>query len=225
MSSENKSDEKKNLEATLKEKVLPLVEEQLAKHWGVTIPQLEADITDQLKREDTLFYITPHTMFREARKQFKAAFLRRELRSHHGNISHLARALEIDRRSLHRVIKDLELDVEELRQNEAGEDEQQVRIDQRLRIAFDQYKELIQPQKMERMYEEIPALSRNIAKMLPQQHLTWGEAEKEFEQQFFTQALKEHQGSIAPAARCMGLRAETVHRKIRKLRVARTENL
>ena len=223
MTTEKKLEEKKNLEATLKEKVLPLVEEQLAKHWGVTIPQLEADITDQLKQEDSLFYISPHTPFREARKQFKAAFLRRELRSHQGNISQLARALEIDRRSLHRVIKDLELDIHELRQKEM-EDEQQVRIDQRLRTAFDQYKELIQPQKLEKMYEEIPALSRNIAKMLPQQHLTWDEAEREFEQQFFEQALKEHHGSIAQAARCTKLRAETVHRKIRKLQVVRTEN-
>lgn len=219
MNSGKKSDEKKNLEATLKEKVLPLVEEQLAKHWGVTIPQLEADITDQLKREDTLFYISPHTTFREARKQFKAAFLRRELRSHQGNISQLARALEIDRRSLHRVIKELELDIDELRQGDAAEDEQQVRIDQRLRTAFDQYKELIRPQKLEKMYEEIPALSRNIAKMLPQQHLTWDEAEREFETQFFTQALKEHHENIAQAARCTKLRAETVHRKIKRLQV------
>ncbi|MBI1968903.1 hypothetical protein HYS49_03255 [Candidatus Woesearchaeota archaeon] len=222
MSAEKGSDEKKNLEATLKEKVLPLVEEQLEKHWGVTIPKLEADITDQLKQGDTLFYISPHTTFREARKQFKAAFLRRELRSHQGNISQLARALEIDRRSLHRVIKELELDIDELRQNDAGEDEQQVRIDQRLRTAFDQYKELIQPQKLEKMYEEIPALSRNIAKMLPPSHLTWDEAEQEFERQFFTQALKEHRGSIAQAARCTKLRAETVHRKVRRLQIART---
>ena len=41
---------KKDLEETLKEKVVPLLEETMEKHWGITIPQLEEDISDQLRK-------------------------------------------------------------------------------------------------------------------------------------------------------------------------------
>lgn len=222
MTAPPESPDKKTLEKTLKEKVAPLVEERMEKHWGVTIPRVESDITDQLSKPDVLCYIPQHSTFRAAKKQFKAAFLKRELRVHQGNVSELARSLDVDRRSIHRVMKDLAIDLNRLRQEEgwiSEEEEQRERIDQRLRGVFEQYKELIQPQKMEKMYEEIPSLSRNIAKMLPLQHATWEEAETEFEQEFFRQALQEHQGNITQTAKCIGLRTETMHRKIRRLQI------
>ena len=45
---------------------------------------------------------------------FKKEFLRRELRFHLGNISQLAKAINIDRRSVHRAIKEFDIDVEKL---------------------------------------------------------------------------------------------------------------
>ena len=67
------------------------------------------------------------------------------------------------------------------------------------------------------MYQEVPHLSRNIAKFLPQQRLTWKEAEEEFERQFLTHMLREAEGKIGKAAERAKLRPETLYRKIKRL--------
>src|SRR3989338_8819645 len=101
----------KDLEETLTEKVSPLLEETMEKNWGITIPKLGSDITDQLKKPQLNIYIPLHSTFSKAKKKFKSEFLKRELQLHQGNISQLAKTLEVDRRSIHRTIRDLEIDV------------------------------------------------------------------------------------------------------------------
>jgi len=47
--------------------------------------------------------------------------------------------------------------------------------------------------------------------------LTLKEAEEEFEKKFILAALKQHQFNITKSAKNMGLRFETLHRKIKSL--------
>lgn len=208
----------KNLEETIKDKVTPLLEETMEKNWGITIPQLESDITDRLKQPQLQIYVPANFTFQQAKKLFKEKFIRKELRLHQGNVSQLAKTLDVDRRSIHRTIKELDIDVEKLRhQSESREEDRQELINKTIRSSLDQYREIIRPQKMEQMYREVPTLSRNIAKFLPHQELTWKEAEREFEKQFLTHALNENNWNISKTAKGLEIRVETLHRKIKKL--------
>jgi len=60
-------------------------------------------------------------------------------------------------------------------------------------------------------------LSRNIAKVLPHQELSWKEAEKEFEKQFLKHALEDNDSDVTKTAKKIEIRTETLYRKIKKL--------
>jgi DNA-binding NtrC family response regulator len=209
---------KKGLEEAIKEKVTSLLEESMEKHWGITVPKIEDDITAKLGSPSLNIYIPPDLSFSAAKKTFKAEFLKRELRMHKGNISHLAKQLGIDRRSVHRTIKDMGIDVDKLRKElDSSESYETKFVDETLRSTLDQYKEIIRPQKMEQMYQEVQSLSRNIAKILPFKEVSWKDAEKEFEKQFLEKALDVNKHNITKTANKIKIRAETLHRKIKKL--------
>lgn len=212
--------EKKGLEEAIKDKVTPLLEESMEKQWGITIPKLESELTDRLKNPLLQLYVPSNLSFSAAKELFKSEFLKRELKLHAGNISQLAKILGMDRRSVHRTIRKLGIDIKETReQMQSLEEYQKDWVDRALRSTLDQYKEIIQPQKMEKMYREVGQLSENIAKVLPLQEITWKEAEKEFEKQFLSHALKDNNNSIKRTANALKIRTETLHRKIKKLRI------
>jgi DNA-binding NtrC family response regulator len=209
---------KKDLEDTIKEKVSPMLEEMMEKQWGISIPQIESDISDKLKHQTLRIYVPPNLEFNEAKKVFKKEFVKKELKLHKGNISHLAKVLGVDRRSIHRMIKDLGINVERLRKEQESKEEfQKGIIDKTIRSTLEQYKGLIKQQKMEKVYQEVPKLSRNIAKFIPLQEVTWKEAEQEFEKQFLRHALEENEGVISKTADKIKIRPETLSRKIKKL--------
>ncbi len=208
----------KDLEEAIKEKVAPLLEETMEKNWGITIPQIESDITDKLKNPPLQVYIPTHSTLAQAKKLFREEFIKKELRLHQGNISQLAKTLDIDRRSIHRAVKELNVDVDKIRaQLDSPEKYREEVIDQTIRSALDQYKEIIQPHQLEKFYQDIPELSRNIAKLIPHSDLTWDEAERDFERQFLALALHEHGENVAKTAEALKIRAETLHRKAKKL--------
>ncbi|MBI4980739.1 hypothetical protein HZC30_04260 [Candidatus Woesearchaeota archaeon] len=207
-----------DLEAAIKDKVSPLLEETMEKSWGITIPKIETDITDQLKNPQLNIYLPPNLTFSRAKKLFKAEFLKRELRLNKGNVSQLAKLLGVNRRSIHRAMKDLSVK----RETEAPlskEEYNQNLIGHTIRSTLDQYKSVLHPEKMEKMYQEVSTLSRNIAKFLPLEELTWKEAEREFEKQFLVQALGESEHNVLKTAKKIAIRPETLYRKIRKLEI------
>ena len=226
--------EKKSLEATIKDRVAPLVEEIMEKSWGITIPQIESDITDKLKNPLLQMYVPSHVNFMQAKKLFKTEFLKKELTQHLGNVSQLAKSLGIDRRSIHRAIKEFDLETKDFRKvlreisGERAEESkveslQEQMIDKTIRSALEEYKQFIQPQQLEKFYAEVPKLSRNIAEFLPQHDMGWKQAEREFEKQFLFRALEEQQGDVAKTAKKLKIRPETLYRKIKKLGLRRME--
>lgn len=209
---------KKDLEETIKDKVFPLLEETMERSWGISIPKLGSDLSDHLKNPYLDVYVPPHLPFIEARKRFKQEFLKRELRLHLGNISNLAKKLGVDRRSIHRTVKELDINLDKIRGDMFGDiTYRESVVDQTIRQTLDQYKEIILPEKMEKLYQEVPHLSRNIAKILPQPQITWRDAEKEFEQQFLANALKDNNSNITKTAVKLKIRPETLYRKVKKL--------
>ena len=210
---------KHNLEETIKGKVALLLEETMEKSWGIYVPQVQSDITDKLHHQLPLkFYISAISSFQEAKQKFKSEFLKNQLFLHKGNVSQLAKFIGLDRRSVHRAIKGLDLRIDDLRREQQTASSHQERmIDQTIRFALEGYKEIIQPQKMEKMYQEVPALSRHLVKILPHNNLTWKQAEREFEKQLLSQSLQKYHWKVAEAARKLDLQPETLHRKIARL--------
>lgn len=206
---------KSNLEEAIREKVVSLLEEMLGKNLGVVVPQLESDITDKLSQSRTAVYIPLHLPFKLAKKKFKEHLLRRELQTHFGNVSLVARALGIDRRSIHRVIKDYGIFVDRGNVDTVLPNKEE--ISETIRRTLDQYKDVFHPVKMEKLYAEIPLLSEDLAEVLPPLHLRWKEAEVEFERQFLADALQRHGRNLLQTARDIGLRQETLSRKMKKL--------
>src|SRR3989338_2289688 len=146
--------EKKSLEAAVKEKVAPLVEETMEKSWGITIPQIESDIADKLKNPLLQLYIPRNLNFPQAKKLFKTEFLKKELTQHLGNVSQLAKSLGIDRRSIHRAIKEFDLETKNFRHKESSTEKSSVDklqeefVDKTIRSALEEYKQFIQPQQL-----------------------------------------------------------------------------
>ncbi len=212
----------KNLEETIREKILPVLGSTLEKALGVSIPKIGSDISDKLATPLLDIYIRSDLSFNQAKKEFLNQFLRRELRTHSGNISSLARFTGVNRRTIHRAVRAFDLDTKQLRQTIATmEDDKQTAIDHTIRTTLDSYRDILAPQKMEEMYREVPTLSRSLAQLLPHQTLTWKEAEHEFEKIFVERALEKENWNIAQTARHIGIRAETLHRKIKKLGIGK----
>ncbi|HLD40215.1 MAG TPA: helix-turn-helix domain-containing protein [Candidatus Nanoarchaeia archaeon] len=218
---------KHDLEETIKGKVALLLEETMEKSWGIYVPQVQSDLTDKLQHQLPIkFYIPAVSSFHEAKRKFKAEFLKNQLHLHNGNISQLAKFIGLDRRSVHRAIKGLDLHLTDLRREQPiTSSPQEKLIDQTIRFTLEGYKDIIQPQKMEKMYQEVPTLSRNLAKILPHNGLTWKQAEREFEKQFLSQSLQEYRWKVAETARKLNLQPETLHRKIAKLKLSSLEKL
>jgi len=215
---------KKGLEEAIKEKILPLIEESMEKHWGLVIPKIEEDISDRLKQSKISLHVHFELPFEEAKKKFKEEFLRRELFKHRGNISNMAKFLGINRRSVHRAIKELGIKVDrfEIKKYQPNI-YQEDKVKQTIKSSIDQYKGIIQEDKIEKIYQDLPSLSRNIAYSIPQQELTWKQAELEFEKEYFRHHLREFKGSIKEVAQKVKLRPESISRKLRKLRLSKRD--
>lgn len=215
-----------DLEETIRGKVALLLEETMEKSWGIYIPQVQSDITDKLQHSiPAKCYIPAASTFQEAKKSFKTEFLKNQLELHHGNVSQLAKFIGLDRRSVHRAIQELRIQNRTFRKNMNLTFIQEKMIDQTIRFALEGYRDIIQPHKMEKLYQELPALSRNIAKILPYNHLTWKQAEREFERQFLTHSLEEQHWKIAETAHRLNIQPETLHRKISLLGLRRSQKL
>jgi DNA-binding NtrC family response regulator len=216
----------KDLEEALIEKVSPLLEKSMEKNWGIVVPKIEEDITDKLKQNTLEIFIEWDLPFSLAKKAFKKEFLRKELLRHHGNISLVAKLLDINRRSIHRAIKELHIRIEKTNPAQKYIDfEHQENIKQTIKSTLDGYKDILRDDKMEKMYEELGSLSKSIASQLPHTDMSFKEAEKEFEREYFLHHLKKAKGNVTLVAKSSKLRIETVSRKISKLGLDRKEFL
>ena len=213
---------KLTLEKVIKEKVEPLVNEAMQKFLGVTIKELPGEITDKIEKNPLISYgITTDVRFKTAKKLFKAEFLKRLLQSHYGNVSAVAKIAGLDRRSIHRDIKEMKIDIKKMRKEMLKtEYYRKEAVDNILRSTLDDYKAVINPQRLEKLYKDVDRLSGEIAHELPAVEMAWDDAEMEFEKEYFKKALEENDGNISKTAKKIGIRYETLHRKLKKLRIS-----
>jgi DNA-binding NtrC family response regulator len=201
-----------DLERTIEEKVKPLVSDAMQKYLGVTVRELENDISKTLKRP--MMDVDVSIPFKKAKKLFKKNYLARLLQGKAGNIVDAAKAAGIDRRSIHRLVTELHIAVDDFR-----EPLSYVRQDVQHAIdgAVKTYTSSLNPSKVKQFAKYAPTLSKDIARFMPEQPLTLTEAEREFEREYLRKALSLFDGNISKTARAIGIRFETLHRKSKRL--------
>mgnify|MGYP003972152763 CR=1 FL=1 len=108
--------EKKDLEIVLDKKVKPLIKDATTKFLGVGIEKLNEDITSTLSRSSFGDIKVDYSSdYKKAKKQYKKDFLSRILVLNLGNISEAAKLLGLDRRTLHRMVKEFNIDVNKIK--------------------------------------------------------------------------------------------------------------
>jgi len=122
------------------------------------------------------------------------------------------------RESVQRLIKQFKLGDERVKEHrmQAGYMRRSA-VQTIIETAVEHYKTALNPEKVQQLYDATPELTKTILKSLPEQPLSLDDAETEFEKRYLKQALKEHKGNISATARTIGLRFETLHRKIKQL--------
>ncbi|MFQ5474531.1 MAG: helix-turn-helix domain-containing protein [Candidatus Nanoarchaeia archaeon] len=209
---------KQGLEKVVKQ-VEPVVSEVMHKFLGVSIDELNKDISAKLRKSPlTDVPIDISIPFKEAKRNFKRTYLRRLLRINYGNISEVARQARIDRRSIHRIIKDAMMDVARIREEMIKPyDVKQRVIEHVIEDVLDSYKNIIHPSKLKEVYGQVPELSKDILEGVPVESKSLKEAEKEFEREYLRKALVAYNYNLKETAEKIRIRYETLLRKIKRL--------
>ena len=212
---------KEALEEVIDKRVKPMVDKAMHRYLGITISEIKADISDKLKRAPLLEYeISTKLSFKKAKKLFKKLYLSKLLQAFSGNITDVAKAAGLDRRSIHRLMEELKLDPEEFRGAIAKtEYVKQEAVKNIIQTSAESYKGSLSPTKFKDFYEHVPELSKDIVRELPATPLTLKQAEQEFEREYLRKALKENKGNISKTAKKIGIRFETLHRKLKALKL------
>ena len=212
---------KEALEEVVERRVKPMVDKAMHRWLGVTVSEIKADISDRIKKSPLLEYeISTKTPFKKAKKLFKKLYLSKLLQAFSGNITDVAKAAGLDRRSVHRLIEELGLDPEEFRGTIAKTQYvKQEAVKSIIQSSAESYKSSLSPTKFKSFYAHATDLSKDIIKELPATPLALKQAEKEFEKEYLRKALKENDENISKTAKKIGIRFETLHRKLKALKL------
>ena len=208
-----------NIDILLEEKVKPIIKEATAKALGITVDKLTEDITTKLTKSPLLnFPVNLFIKFKQAKKFCKKAYIEKMLELHLGNISEVAREAGTDRRSIHRLIRQLHINMNKIKGELLRPYDMKVSlVSHAIEDVLDRYKTVFHPEKLEKMYRDVNVLSENLIKELPEKKLTLKEAEEEFERAYITKALEQNNHNITQTAKKIGLRYETLQRKMKAL--------
>lgn len=206
------------LEHIIDQKIKPLLETAMHKNLGITIAELETDISDRLKKSAILdFEIDIAIPFKTAKRKFKHQYIARLLQLNSGNVEDAARVARVDRRSVHRIVAKQKIDVQRLRETLTAKQYAKQHVLGIIEHSLQTYKPALNPRRYEAFQRYAPALSEDIIQTLPETPKTLKEAEHEFEDAYFRKALTQFRGNVSRTARAIGLRFETLHRKLKTL--------
>ena len=205
------TDKKRNVEHIVDDAMRPFL--------GVSIDELNRDISEKLQKSPLLpFDIDTKLKFKAAKKKFKQQFLSRLLRVSYGNISVVAKRSGVDRRSIHRIVKDAGIDVARIRIEMIKPYQiKQKAVGGIIEDVLEHYKQVIHPTRMAEVYKQVDTVSKDILDELPDKQVTLKKAEEEFEKEYLRKAVAENEGNITKTAKKIGLRYETLLRKLKSL--------
>ena len=209
MAEEDADEEKNTLD-------LSAMERTLREAIGVTISELQQDLAERLKDPLLGFEIRMDLKFKAAKRRFKKDYIRAVLQRNFGNISEAARILDLSRRTVHRLSEDAE--VAQIRGEMASPRYfKQQDISSAISEVLQEYGEVLHPKRMESVYQKLPVLSADLLEVVEQKPLLLKDALKEFERRYLTRALARDGPGIQAVARAIGVRYETLLRKLKTL--------
>lgn len=216
-------EEKETLEKVVKEKIEPLIVKETKQAIGATVEELNRSLIEKIVT--TPFHIIDvdtSLSYRRAKQLFKKKFFMHLIETHYGNISDVAKITGIDRRTIHRVIRDLDIDISRVREHLLNPDHYlRIALDSSVKNVLEQYKPIINPNRLEQIYKNLPRLEEELVAQLPHRDMTYKDAEEEFEKRYFSKILKDNHWNVSLSAKKIGLRYETLHRKIKSLGLTR----
>jgi len=166
------------------------------------------------------FEVDTKLKFKDAKKKFKREYVAHLLQLNFGNVADVAKIASVDRRSIHRIVAEMKIEVQKFRDMmQKGQYVKQLAVQDIIQESLETYKGALNPRKYEALYREAPVLSKNIIREIPETPKTLKEAEREFETRYFEKALAESNHNISKTARRIGLRFETLHRKLKSLQI------
>ncbi len=226
---ENKQQKKKTLEHRIhsphsrtyatehpKEDPHEFIQGLLKEYVGVNIQELQDDITKKLHENPIIDYSIEHaTDLKTAKRIFKIRYLKKMLRLHYGNVSEVAEKLDINRKTIHRLVDDDE--IQQIREEMQRPYEiKKEAFTSALHSALDNYKGILHPDKLNSIYGRLPELTEELTDEFRINPLPLAQAEQTFEQQYITTELKQHDYNLKKTAQSLGVRYETLLRKIKK---------
>ena len=219
MSQSEKYTGQQDIDALLDEKVAALIESTTTKLLGLRVEELNKDLTAKLIHSSFMDYaVDLNISFKQAKKSFKKYYLQKMLLLNLGNISEVAKRAGINRRSLHRLIGDLGIDVTKIKKDLIKPYDIKVNsVSSVIEKTLDTYKSIFHPEKLQAMYKSVNIISQDVVNELPETRLTLKNAVEDFELRYFQQALLEQKNNIAAISKRCKLRYETLHRKLKKL--------
>lgn len=202
-------------------KIKPLLDQAMHQYLGVTVDEIRADISDRLKTIP-FFDANLHTdkPFKKAKDLMRAEFLTRLLRQHFGNVSIAAGIAGLDRRSMHRLISRHKIDVHRFREEMTKRSYlKEMAVTSMIEKTISAYKPGLNKDRVDTFYGNLPDLSKHIVELLPDRFMTLTEAEQNWEKRYITYHLEQQGWNISATARKIGLRYETLHRKMKELEI------
>ncbi len=211
----------KGIDDALESKIKPMLDSAMRQYLGVTVDEIRSDITDKLKTAP-FFEFNLHTDkgYKRAKEMFRGEFLSRLLRRHLGNVSIAAKIAGLDRRSMHRLVERHRIDVTRFREEMTKRSYlKETAVTHLLEKTIEVYKPVLNKERVENLYGNLPDLSKSIAEAMPDREMTLDEAEREWEKRYLDHQLQRHNWNVSATAREIGLRYETLHRKIKELEI------
>ncbi len=208
----------KTLETSIKEGVVPVIDREVNKILGVKIPKISEDISDVLSKPIiSSIKINYGATFKKAKKQFKKDYIETILESGSGNISEVARIIDVDRRSVHRIVAESKLDISKIRKETIRPEHYRIRdVNAALENVLREYKEVLHPKKLSAFYSKVPEISKDIVRMLPEKPMPLSKAIEEFEKDYLRHKLIENGFDVKKTSEKIKLRYETLLRKIKR---------
>ena len=194
------------------------LENMMHKYLGFSNNELYHDITEKMDDSFLDFDILSSLNYKHAKNEFTKRYFARLLRKHNGNITLAAKEANVHRRTIHRIIQKYKIDLLELRSHTNKEYTSKVESVIESYLKNNEYR--LNDDKLYVLYKNIPSLTKEIIDQIYfDTSFTFAKAKKEFERRFIFKTLEKNNNNVLKTSRDLGIRPETIHRKIKKLKI------
>ena len=184
------------------------------------IINLKEDLTNKLN-DPLRIEIDLNLKYKDSKLIFKKKYITKILLRNYGNISKTSEILKIDRRSLHRLIENLSIDVNSMREQMLKPN--YVRINEvknKITEIVEQYKHKIPIKEYVKIYSKIENISNSIVIFIDENLISLNEAIKLFEKRYFLYLINNKQNkskeTFKTISKKIGLSYETLIRKLKE---------